>query len=296
MTRFLQSFAIAFWVVFMVHCGSETTSSHIQREANQGDIMDTSTWDFDDANAGQQPFTAPNYSQTKDQYAIVVATFTGDQHAESATSTRAQLSMQYPGLGTMLVLRPRSRGSVLTYGDYAGYDDAQAKKDIAMLRRIPTAQKTPLFAQVMLMKFKASRHNERLHPHDLWTVRREFPTMVPIFTLEVAIWSDFDSGEFPNARRRAAAERYANELRLKGYEAFFYHNDEAQMSSVTVGLFGHNAVDAETGFYSYEVDAMLSRFPVRLVNGEEVFVYFDPSNPSLGSSVQPPILAEVPVD
>jgi hypothetical protein len=258
--------------------------------------MNISTWDFDGMPANDYLLNAQSSTQTNDQFAIVVATFTGDYHADSATSTRAQLSMQYPGIGTMLALRPRSRGSVLTYGDYTGYDDAKAKKDIAMLRQVPTAQGTPLFAQVMLMKFKASRQNETLHPHDLWTIRREFPTMVPIFTLEVAVWGDFDSGEFPNARRRAAAEGYANELRMKGYEAFFYHNDEAQMSSVTVGLFGHNAVDAETGFYSYEVDAMLSRFPVRLVNGEEVFVYFDPSNPSLGSSVQPPILAEVPVD
>ena len=85
-------------------------------------------------------------------------------------------------------------------------------------------------------------------------------------------------------------------MRKKGFEAFFYHNDDVGLSSVTVGLFGHNAVDAETGFYSPEVDAMISRFPVRLVNGQEVQEYFDPTNPSLGSNVQPPVLAEVPVD
>ena len=296
MTRILTSFVLAFLVLSLVRCAPETTPTQPRQSSWQGDIMDISTWDLgaeEIDGIATSPYT-PN--QSENQYAIVVATFTGDQHAQSAKVTRNRLSGQYPAIGSRLAFRPRSRGSVLTYGNYRGYDDPQAKVDIAMLRSIPTQQGTPLFAQVMLMKFKASRLRQHLHPYDLWTVRREFPTMVPIFTLEVAIWGDFDSGEFPQARRRAVAEGYANELRNKGFEAFFYHNDEAEMSSVTVGLFGHNAVDAETGFYSPEVDAMLSRFPVRLVNGEEVLVFFDPANPSLGSNIQPPCLAEVPVD
>ena len=167
---------------------------------------------------------------------------------------------------------------------------------MAMLRGVVTPQRRPLFVQVLLMKFKPPRSIQNLHPYDLWTVRREFPTMVPIFTLEVGVWGDFDSGQFPKAKRRQAAEGYAAQLRQKGYEAFFYHNDDAGLSSVTVGLFGHKAVDGETGFYSPEVDAMISRFPARLINGQEVLEYFDPTNHSLGSSAQPPCLAEVPVD
>ena len=65
---------------------------------------------------------------------------------------------------------------------------------------------------------------------------------------------------------------------------------------MTVGLFGFNALDAETGFYSPEVESMMSRFPKRLVNGQEVLQYFNPSKPELGANVQRPVLAEVPVD
>jgi len=262
--------------------------------------MDTTTWDFGEVDMNSpQHMVGTQYQQRQqqqeDQFAIVVATFTGDEHARSAAATHTRLMGQFPTIGRKLIQRPRSRGTALTYGNYQGYDDPEAKKDIAMLRTVPTVQGTPMFRQVLLLRFKASRLLQNLHPHDLWTVRREFPKIVPIFTLEVAVWGDFDSGQFPTKKRRAAAEGYASELRAKGFEAFFYHNDDAELSSVTVGLFGHSAVDAETSFYSYEVEALLSRFPVRHVNGQEVQVYFDPETPSLGSTVQPPCLAEVPV-
>jgi len=295
MTHLYSREASALLCAFLTCCSPETKRVQSPKEVNRGDIMDISTWDFGEGNP--EVVVQPQKTvQQKNQYAIVVATFTGDQHEQSASSTRQQLSAQYPSIGRQLKIRPRSRGSALTYGDYLGYDDVRAKKDIAMLREVPTARGTPLFAQVMLMRFKASRLTQNLHPHDLWTVRREFPKIVPIYTLEVGVWGDFDSGEFPKERRRAAAEQYASELRRKGFKAYFYHNDEAEMSSVTVGLFGPSAVDAETGFYSYEVEAMISKFPSRLINGQEVMAYYNPAKPELGSNVQPPCLAEVPVD
>lgn len=300
MCRFLGFILLSFLLPVLQGCESTEAITKPRQATVQGDMTDISTWDFGEVETSTAGFTAGSQNQTPtpqtDQYAIVVATFTGDYHKQSAEATLLQLLGQFPGIGHQLKVRPRSRGSALTYGDYQGYNDSQAREDIAMLRKIPSPQGTPLFAQVMLMKFKASRLQRDLHPHDLWNVRREFPTIVPIFTLEVAVWGDFDSGEFPKAKRRAAAEGYANQLRRKGFEAFFYHNDDAGLSSVTVGLFGHSAVDAETSFYSPEVEALLSRFPVRLVNGEEVLVYFNPSNPASGSNVQPPVLAEVPVD
>lgn len=280
----------------LVCCGPEVSSTQTHQAPFQNDSMDISTWDFGEVEIDDSSSSHHVMIKNEEQFSIVIATFTGQQHANSAAATKAQLAMQYPQIGQSLVVRPRSRGSALTFGQYSGYDDPQAKKDMAMLRRAVSPQGRPIFAQVLLMKFKPRRSAKNLHPYDLWTVRREFPTMVPIFTLEVAVWGDFDSGQFPESKRRQAAEGYASQLRQQGYEAFFYHNDDAGLSSVTVGLFGHNAVDGETGFYSPEVDAMISRFPVRVVNGQEVQEYFDPKNRALGSSVQPPCLAEVPVD
>lgn len=284
-------------LLFLGSCAPESSTTKPPRLLTSSEDMDISNWDFGEVNATDSQNSSGAVLQPKgDEYAIVVATFTGDQHAQSAMAMKAQLTGQYPQFGYSLSLRPRSRGSVLSYGSYQGYEDQQAQRDMARLRKMLTTQGRPLFAQVLLMKFKPPRPTKNLHPYDLWTVRREFPTMVPIFTLEVAVWGDFESGEFPITRRRQASEEYAAELRKKGFEAFFYHNDDVGLSSVTVGLFGHNAVDAETGFFSPEVDAMISRFPVRLVNGQEVQVYFDPANPAIGSNAQQPCLAEVPID
>lgn len=301
MKRTLATFFCSMAALLVVSCGPESTGPQTRNLEGHGDIMDVSTWNFEEERVMRGQATHSTHltgvqTHAKDQYAIVVATFTGAQHEQSALATRAQLIRQYPLLGRGLRVRQRSRGTALSYGDYTGYDDSNAKKDIVQLRLLRTPQSQPLFAQVLLMKFKAVRQKKDIHPFDLWIVRREFPTRVPIFTLEVAIWGDFDSGQFPQSKRRAAAEGYATELRKKGFESYFYHNDDAGLSSVTVGLFGNSAVDAETGFYSHEVEAMLRRFPIRLVNGQEVQVYFDPAHPTLGSSVQPPCLAEVPVD
>jgi hypothetical protein len=282
-----------FFALWLTNCAPETAATSSPPVTHEmGDIMDVSTWDTDDSLPTTQPLAAQNTAQ----YAIVVATFAGDNSEQSAASARVSLANQYPLLGRNLSVRKRSRGTALTFGNYTGYDDPEAIKDMSMLRSITSSKGSPLFGQVLLLKFKTPRERNNLHPHDLWTARRDFPTIVPMFTLEVAVWGDFESGEFPLHRRQAAAEGYASRLRAKGFEAFYYHNDDGAISSVTVGLFGPTAINPETGFYAPEVDAMLSRFPERLVNGQPIRVYFDSNNPSLGSSVQRPCLAEVPVD
>ena len=282
-------------------CGPEVAiqsdSSHSSSPKQNGDIMDVSTWDSSSqAPTGNRQTVRANAIQQKDQYAIVVATFTGDASTESATAERNTLARQYPSLGRGLTIRPRSRGTALTFGIYESYEDSAAKKDMAILRSMKTPQGKLLFGQILLLKFKPPRQWQNLHPYDLWTVRREFPKIVPLFTLEVAVWGDFESGQYPTNRRHAAAEKYASELRSRGFEAFFHHNDDGGLSAVTVGLFGPTAVDPETGFYAPNVEALLSRFSDRLVNGQPIEIYFDPNNHALGSSVQQPCLVEVPVD
>jgi hypothetical protein len=276
----------------LLHCSgdSETTSNAFIDSEN-----DVVTWDFGEISDDKHSNLDVS-AQEEDQYAIAVATFTGAGHESDARRGHSELMMQHPAVGRKLKVRKRSRGSALTYGHYSGYDDPSAKSDLVMLRSITTPQGRSLFSQLLLTKFRSVQSKEGLHPHDLWTIRREYPTIVPIYTLEVAVWGDFDSGELPSARRRSAAEQYASELRTKGYEAFFYHNDDSELSSVTVGLFSYKAIDAETGFYSPEVEAMLARFPQRLMNGQPVLEYHDPSNHAKGTKVQVPCLAEVPVD
>lgn len=279
----------------LVSCGPEVAVSTKPVSSMGADIMDVSTWDTN--NTQNRASTNQNARVPQgDQFAIVVATFTGDASRASAVASKKMLSQQYPTLGRGLSVRDRSRGTALTFGNYEGYQDPLAKKDMGILKSMKNPQGKPLFGQVLLLKFKPPRNWSNLHPHDLWSVRKQYPKIVPIFTLEVAVWGDFESGQYPTDRRHATAERYAQELRAKGFEAYFLHNDAVELSSVTVGLFGPSAIDPETGFYAPEVDALLSRFPEHLVNGQPIRVFFDPNNHALGSSIKQPRLSEVPVD
>lgn len=292
MTQMLLQSILIVLIFNLMGCSTETTQINTR---SNSDEIDVSSWDFgefseDDSGFHDHPAT------DEEQYAIAVATFTGDGHEKAARVALSELIFAYPSIGRQLKVRKRSRGTVLTYGHYAGYDDPAAKAHIEMLRNATTAQGRALFSQLLLTKFRPMRPKQSLHPNNLWTIRREYPTIVPIYTLEVAVWGDFDSGQLPSSKRRAAAEQYASELRTKGYEAFFYHNDDSELSSVTVGLFSYKAIDAETGFYSPEVEAMLARFPQRLMNGQPVLEYNDPTNHAKGTRVQVPCLAEVPVD
>ena len=280
----------------LLHCAPESKFDISQSQGR--DFLDLTEWKFgeDLSDSVQTKTVGSSRSNEAAIYAIAVGTFSGPGHQQSALQSLEVITNQYPGVARRLTVRERSRGSVLAFGSYTGYDDSAAKKDIEILKRIVTPSGAPLFGQLLISKFRTPLNQRTLHPNDLWSIRKEFPTVVPIYTLEIAIWGDFGSGEYPKLKRQLAAEKYAAQIRLQGHEAFFYHNDDRQISSVTVGLFDYSAVDASTGFYSADVEAMLAQFSRRLVNGEEVLEYLDPGNPAFGTRIQPPCLVEVPVD
>jgi hypothetical protein len=290
MARFLFVLFVLFMSYTPICCGPETTPAKRSTEIDQ---IDLSTWGYEEE---VKPKRVINPDSGNATYAITVATFTGPHHAAAARDAASLFVLSQPTIGRMLVVRPRRRGSVLTYGSYTGYVDPRVKEDMKALRNVRLANSQPAFGQMIISKFRSPRSMQSLHPYDLWTVRRDYPTVVPIYTLDVAIWGDFESGQLPKKQRRKLAEQYAASLRSKGFESYFYHDDEKNLSSVTVGLFDHNAVDAETGFYSWEVDSLISQFPKRLVNGEELLELRNVGDPSLGMKAQQPRLVEVPID
>ena len=290
MGQILASTLSVFLLLGLVGCGPEPAPPNKPTVVDQ---IDLSEWGYE-----EETDTIPvvNPESGKTTYAITVATFTGPHHNEAAREAASSFVLLRPDVGRMLVVRPRRRGSVLTFGSYSGYDDPAAREDINILRSIRLSNGRPAFGQMILTRFRSPRSMQSLHPFDLWTVRRDYPTIVPIYTLDVAIWGDFESGQLPKAERRNLAQNYAASLRSKGFESFFYHDDEKNLSSVTVGLFDYKAVDAETGFYSWEVESLLEQFPERLVNGEQFMEFRNVANPSLGMKPQQPRLVEVPID
>ncbi len=115
-----------------------------------------------------------------------------------------------------------------------------------------------------------------------------------LFTLDVAVWITPDEQPEEYARLKQEAEAYCRQLRGQGFEAYFHHNERARISSVTVGVFGANAVDVQTGIYSDEVMDLVRQFPVRLTNNQPLQVPIDRLHPSRGTRTQAPALVEVP--
>ena len=128
---------------------------------------------------------------------------------------------------------------------------------------------------------------------DIRRARERFPNQNPLYSVQVAVWSDLGSGELSLADVKQRAESYCKQLRTRGIEAYVFHDGGTKTSSVCVGVFGKDAYDPRSTLYSAEVEAVLRRFPKHLVNGEALMLPYDKSDPSK-LRAQPPTLVEVP--
>ncbi len=224
-------------------------------------------------------------------WGIVLATFSAEGHQAAAARTVAQLPDIDPRLAEARVY-PASKGTLVVYGRYGAATDADAQRDLEWVKSL-TVNNRPAFPLAMLTRVK-SLHSGPLDPMDLMSARKRFPRVDPLYTLEVGVWGDFESGALTREQVHAATERYARELRGRGFEAYFYHDDDKGLSIVTVGLFDHRAIDTRTGFYTPAVEALLREFPAHLVNGAELREPIDSRHPSRGTRVQRPMLVHVP--
>ncbi len=227
-------------------------------------------------------------------FGIVLATFTSTAHADQAVEYRQKLGILLPSLDPGLRTHPDSRGSLVVFGSYTDWTDPDARADVQRLRNL-TVNNRQIFPQAMIAELKVPRDPGTVPDNELVSLRIKYPDIRTLYTLEIAVWGDFESGEYPPSRRRSAAEGYARALRQQGMPAFFHHDDARQMSMVTVGVFDYSAMDASTGIKSPEVERFVRQFPRRLVNGEPLIDLYDPQDPAKGGRPQPPRLVEVPL-
>ena len=204
----------------------------------------------------------------------------------------AQLRTLTPRLADMWI-HSTSNGAMVVFGRYEGPQTDQAQADLKMVKAI-TLKDRQMFGRAMLTRIKVGSVSGTLHPLSLMSVRTRYPNIDPLYTIEVAVWSDFGTGKLTLKEIHEHAESYARELRTRGYEAYYFHDDDTRVSTVTVGLFNRSAIDHRSGLYSPEVDLIMRRFPAHLVNGEKLLEPIDGRNPSRGTRVQQPILVHVP--
>lgn len=221
--------------------------------------------------AGTAAAAAPDKTVVSDdkggRWGVLLLSFTGDEHLESAKAACRQLRQRYPLLKDAYV-REKSNGSVVLVGRFNALEDPAAKPLAKQVQALQDGGDRP-FARAFLTRVEPAKRGSS-SALELRKLREENPDVRELYSLEVAVWSDFGSGEIALDEIRRQAEAHTKRLRAQGYLAFYQHDDDKRMSMVTVGAFGKDAYDAKTMVYSDEVEAIRKNFPKLLVNGEEL--------------------------
>lgn len=225
-------------------------------------------------------------------WSILIASFTQEDHQEAARAARDRLVAQFPEISDSVVRRV-PKGSVIVLGRYSGPSDPEAQDRLKKVKGIAADRGRP-FAGVILTRISVTDENRKPSPYDIRHLRELNPDINPLYSLQVAAWSTFGDRNLKWSEVRTAAEKYCRELRSKGYLAFVHHDDDRQISSVTIGAFGKDAYDPRSTLFEPEVEDLMKKFPKHLVNGEEVLVPIDPRKPDGPTRPQGPRLVEVP--
>ncbi len=246
------------------------------------------------ANPSSSPNANPSPAQAHTVWSLVLGTFTEPGHEDAAQQMIRDLPKVAPTV-TGTRVHTTAKGSMVLYGKYTGRDDPAAKADQERLKAI-TYNGHPVFNRIILTRIDLRLTQGNLHPHDLLSARKAHPKVDPLYTLDVAIWVTDEKGANRQSYEAAqkSAEQYAAQLRARGLEAYFYHDDDHQWSTVTVGLFDRRAINAKSGLFSDAVVNIAKQFPARLMNGEPLIDLKDPKHPELGGTPQTPKLVLVP--
>lgn len=244
------------------------------------------------ANSSGQSTAAADAASRKGRWSVILATFSDGDHAAKAAAFRSQLVAQYPELRDAAIRRV-GKGSAIVVGRFESPEDAAAQAELKRVKAIERNKQRP-FAGAMLLRTTSDDASGPPKAHDLRSLRAKFPNVRPLFTLQVGAWSTFGDKSLKYDDQRKAAERFCEELRKKGDEAWFLHDEDTETSIVTVGHFDRRAYDAKSTLFAPEVQDLMRQFPANLLNGEPVLIPLDPRNPKGKTRPQPCRLVEVP--
>lgn len=207
------------------------------------------------------------------RWSIVLATTTGNSHDIQAQAIQRDMRSEFPMLSGAFI-RSNDRGSTVWYGRFKSPDDPQLKATREELMAL-TRNGQPVFRGLIASVLP----NERpIGPADLRRARLMHPNVNPLYTLQVACWGTFDADAISWEEVRRQAEAYAAELRGKGYEAWYHHDDVSELSVVTIGVFDKRAYDSRSTLFSPEVEQLRREFPQHMINGEKAMVEMRPGD------------------
>jgi hypothetical protein len=247
--------------------------------------------DWEAAATARQPGREGGAHRRSSYWTVLLGTYTGPDHEAAAANMVRSCASIDPGLGAARV-HTTGKGSMVVFGAHDDPSDPAAQRDLKWVKEIQLRGRQ-VFPGAMLTRVNVRAARGEFKPHELLSVRRLYPRVNPLYTLEVAIWGDFGAGT-PLEEIQRSAERYAAELRGQGYEAYFHHDEDRRLSMVTVGLFDKTAIDPESGIWAPEIKLLVRKFPARLVNGEPLREPVSRCREDLGTRVQEPKLVLVP--
>ena len=235
---------------------------------------------------------APPAESGQGRWGVVLATFSEEGHQKVAAMARDRFAQAYPELGQAYV-RSTPRGSVVMVGQFANPQDPATRQLLEQVKELSPDGRAKPFARVYLSRVQTT--SEPVGPLDLANARKKFPKVNPLFTVQVAMWSDFESNTLSMDEIRAKAEAHARMLRMKGEEAWVRHDEDKRTSIVTIGAFDSTAYDPRSTLFSPPVERIFRQHPVMLVNGEELLQPPQKgSPPGTPAMPQPAVLIEIP--
>ncbi len=230
---------------------------------------------------------------TPASWAVVLATFSDDGHKEMAKAARDRLAESYPALKDSFV-RSTDRGSVVMLGAFGSPKDDQARALLESVKTLSPDGRNRPFAKAYFSRVPGT--GGPVSAYDLTScAKKRMPGVHPTFTVQVAMWGDFDSNTMTQDQVDAKAEAHCRALRARGLEAYVHSDSDKHTAIVTVGIFDSTAYDARSTLFSGPVERLFKQFPAMLVNGEELLVPPPKGAPAgTPASKQPCVLIEVP--
>jgi hypothetical protein len=196
-------------------------------------------------------------------------------HRARAMELIRRMSQVDPALAEAFI-HTDDRGSMVLFGRHASVDDAGAQEDLSFIKGV-TIREQPLFPRAMLTRIRQKLDARTLGPYELLSFRVTRPELRELYTFQIGVWGTFreyaERGERVLSwdEVKAAAEGDVRDLRARGYQAYYHHDEDKELSMVTVGIYDRTAYDAQSGLYLDPRLEQISReFPAHLINGEPV--------------------------
>ena len=192
---------------------------------------------------------------TQSGWTIVLATFNGPTARRDAESALPAIQAG-SGFGGLFV-EHRKRGSFIASGRYSSESDRAAVADLRRFRAYERNGIRP-FGRAFLAPPVGGAIGNR--PELNLARAKEIFGREALYTLQVAVYESDDRRE-----SMRAAEEAAYIYRQDGELAFYYHGPTRSM--VTIGVFGEDDIDVESGLESPDLTALRARHPLNLFNG-----------------------------